>query len=410
MAEIALISAKQSRLQALAEHGDKAAARALALSKEPTQLLSTIQIGITAIGVLNGIIGASVFSAPLTDFLLSVGVPVSIAQSAATGVVVFTVTYFTIVVGELVPKRLAQINAVGISRVIAPPLAALARISKPLVYLLSVSTDLLLRMFGVQQQDEDDLTEEDIQAVILEGTRRGLIEQQEQEILRNVFRLDDRQITSLMTPRSEIIYLDRRDSLDQWLSIVSQSDHSRFPICIGGFEQLLGVISAKNLLKLQQVADKEAGIKQAIKAPVYVPETLSGMKLLEQFRESAVQLVFVVDEYGEVLGIVTIQDLLEALTGAFTPKDPEDVWAKQRKDGSWLLDGLIPIPELKDRLGLKAVPEERRGRYHTLGGMMLWLMGKLPKAGEVVIWEDWQFEIVDVDGNRIDKVLATKQS
>jgi putative hemolysin len=227
-------------------------------------------------------------------------------------------------------------------------------------------------------------------------------------MVRNVFRLDDRQIASLMTPRSEIVCLDIEQPLEESLEKLIASDHSRFPVCQSGMHEVLGVITAKRLLKQRLKGEVPEKVIEQLHPAVYVPESLTGMKLLEQFRESGVQMVFVVDEYGEILGLITLQDLLEALAGEFKPRDPEDVWAVQREDGSWLLDGLIPIPELKDRLDLKAVPEEEKGRYHTLSGMMMWLIGKVPRTGDITEWQGWRLEVVDLDGNRIDKVMASR--
>jgi len=407
MSEIALVTARKSRLQRLAEDGDKSAGIAIHLGEDPTHFLSTIQIGITAIGILNGIVGESALAGPLADLLHRAGLNARTSSIGATTIVVVTVTYFTIVVGELVPKRIAQFNAEGIARLMARPISLLAQFSRPFVYLLSLSTDGLLRLMGKKELSSANLTEEDIHAMLVEGSQAGVIEKQEHDMVRNVFRLDDRQIASLMTPRSEIVYLDIEQPLDSSLENLIASNHSRYPVCRGGMHDVLGVISAKRLLK-QNLIGESIDITEYLLPAVYVPESLTGMKLLEQFRESGVQMVFVIDEYGEILGLVTIQDLLEALTGEFKPRDPEDVWAVQREDGSWLLDGLIPIPELKDRLDLKSVPEEEKGRYNTLGGMMMWLVGKLPRTSDVTRWEGWRLEVIDLDGNRIDKVLASR--
>jgi putative hemolysin len=260
---------------------------------------------------------------------------------------------------------------------------------------------------GKKELSSANLTEEDIHAMLVEGSQSGLIERQEHEMVRNVFRLDDRQISSLMTPRSEIVYFDIEQPLEGNLENLMSSDHSRYPVCRGGMHDTIGIITAKRLLK-QRIKGESTNIEDYLQPAIFVPETLTGMKLLEQFRESGVQMVFVVDEYGEILGLVTLQDVLEALTGEFKSRDPEDVWATQRQDGSWLLDGLIPVPELKDRLDLKGVPEEHKGRYNTLSGMMMWLIGSLPRAGDVAEWEGWRLEVVDLDGNRVDKVLASR--
>mgnify|MGYP005749449079 FL=1 len=408
MSEIALVSARRSRLQRLAEDGDGASRVAMTLGDDPTRFLSTIQIGITAIGILNGIVGEAVLAAPLALAFQDMGLSIDASAPLATLIVVVTITYFSIVIGELVPKRLAQINPEGIARLIARPVALLATLSRPFVVALSVSTETLLRLLVGKQTAASSLTEEDIHAVLSEGSESGVIEQQEHAMVRNVFRLDERQIASLMTPRSEIMALDLDKPLEQSLQMLVDSDHSRFPVCHGSLDQIVGVISTKRLLRYQMRAGAES-IDHYIKPAVFVPESLTGMKLLDQFRQSGVQMVFVIDEYGEVLGLITLQDVLEALTGEFQPRDPEDVWAVQRQDGSWLLDGLIPVPELKDRLGMRNVPAEEKGVYNTLSGMLMWITERVPRTGDVLEWDDWRFEVVDMDGNRIDKVLASRR-
>lgn len=410
MSEIALVTARRSRLQKMAEEGDRSAAVAIRLGEEPTQFLSTVQIGITAIGILNGIVGEAALAGPLALMLQNAGLESGTSSAVATTVVVAGITYFSIVAGELVPKRIAQFNAEGIARSMARPIALLACLSRPFVYLLSVSTDALLRLVGKTELSSANLTEEDIHAILTEGSQAGVIEKHEHDMVRNVFRLDDRQIPSLMTPRSDIVFLDITQPLDGFLDTVVASDHSRFPVCRGGLHEVLGVISAKRLLKQRLKNEPAEKLTGYLLPAVYVPESLTGMKLLEQFRESGVQMVFVVDEYGDISGLITLQDLLEALTGKFRPRDPDEMWAVQRDDGSWLLDGLIPVSELKDRLDLKTVPDEAKVRYHTLSGMMMWLFGRLPRTGDVAEWQGWQLEVVDLDGKRIDKVLASRIS
>ncbi|HSN23272.1 MAG TPA: hemolysin family protein [Methylomicrobium sp.] len=370
MSEIALVTARKNRLQRLAEDGDKSAVIAMRLGEDPTQFLSTVQIGITAIGILNGIVGEAALAGPLAEILRGFGLDEKSSAISATTIVVVGITYFSIVVGELVPKRIAQFNAEGIARLMAGPISVLAKLSRPFVYLLSVSTDGILHLMGKKELSSANLTEEDIHSMLAEGSQAGLIEKQEHEMVRNVFRLDDRQIASLMTPRSEIIYLDIEQPLEGNLENLMNSDHSRYPVCRGGIHDTVGIITAKRLLK-QRMKGESTNIQEYLQPAIFVPESLTGMKLLEQFRESGVQMVFVVDEYGEILGLITLQDVLEALTGEFKSRDPEDVWAVQREDGSWLLDGLIPIQELKDRLDLRSVPEEQKGRYNTLSGMMM---------------------------------------
>jgi putative hemolysin len=407
MAEIALLTARQNRLQAFARRGDQAAAVALQLCKEPTRFLSTVQVGITSIGILNGIVGQAVLARPLASVLQKFGLGAETSTLGATALVVIGLTYLTIVIGELVPKRLAQKSPERIARFMARPIAALASLSRPFVWLLSASTERILQLLGSVESGSSALTEDDIHAMLREGWRVGLIEHEEHAMVRNVFQLDERQIASLMTPRSDMVYLDLEEPLDDALAELVKSNHSRFLVCQGGLNDVLGIITAKRLLRLHITGATEA-IRQNLQPVIYVPESLTGMNLLQQFRESGVQMVVVVDEYGEILGLITLQDVLEALAGEFRPRDPEDVWAVMREDGSWLLDGLIPVPELKDRLGLRHVPAEDTARYNTLAGMLMWLIGKIPRTGDIAQWEQWRFEVVDIDGHRIDKVLASR--
>jgi putative hemolysin len=408
MSEIALVTARKARLQKLIDEGDSGAAAAVKLGEDPTRFLSTIQIGITSIGVLNGIVGEAALAAPMAMWLMSLGVPDAYASFAATGIVVLTITYFSIVVGELVPKRIGQSYPETFARLVARPINFLALATKPFVILLSASTRALLRLMGVKETKGTPVTEEEIHAMLVEGTSAGVIESHEHTMVRNVFRLDDRQIGSLMVPRADIVCLDIDDSFEDNLRHIEESDHARFPVVQGGIENILGVINARQWLT-SALKDKSQSLReQALQAPLYVPETITGMELLDNFRLSDVHMAFVIDEYGEVQGIITLQDLIEAITGEFQPRDPETSWAVQREDGSWLLDGHIPVPELKDRLGLEEVPEEERGRYHTLSGMIMLLTGTLPKVADAVEWEGWKLEIVDMDGRAIDKVLAMR--
>ncbi len=408
MSEIALVTARKARLQKLIDEGDSSAAAAVKLGEDPTRFLSTIQIGITSIGVLNGIVGEAALAEPLSHWLVSLGVSQSYASFGATALVVVTITYFSIVVGELVPKRIGQSYPETFARLVARPINFLALATKPFVILLSTSTRAILRLMGVKETKGTPVTEEEIHAMLVEGTSAGVIESHEHTMVRNVFRLDDRQIGSLMVPRADIVCLDVDDSFEDNLRHIEESDHARFPVVQGGIENILGVINARQWLA-RALKDKSQSLRdQALQSPLYVPETITGMELLDNFRLSDVHMAFVIDEYGEVQGIITLQDLIEAITGEFQPRDPETSWAVQREDGSWLLDGHIPVPELKDRLGLEEVPEEERGRYHTLSGMIMLLTGALPKEADAVKWEGWKLEIVDMDGRAIDKVLATR--
>ncbi len=406
MSEIALVAARKARLMKLAADGDSSAAVALKLGEDPTKFLSTIQIGITSIGILNGIVGEAVLAAPLAEWLKSLGVDSATASIGATAGVVIVITYVSIVIGELVPKRIGQLNPEAIARLVARPMVTLSFLTRPFVLLLSWSTHTILRIMGVRMVNNSGVTEEEIHAMLEEGSESGVIEQHQHEMVRNVFRLDDRQLGSLMIPRSDLVYIDVRKPAQENIQLMIESEHSRFPVCDGGLDNLLGVVHAKQAFACLAKGEQPDFTAQ-LHHCVYVPETLTGMELLEQFRASGMQMAFVIDEYGELEGIVTLQDVLEAVTGEFTPNNADDAWAVQRHDGSWLLDGAIPIPEMKDRLTLKSVPEEDKGRFHTVSGMIMLLLGRVPSTSDRVQWDGWMFEVVDMDDKRIDKVLAT---
>jgi len=394
----------------MVEAGDNGAQAAMDLHDNPTKFLSTVQIGITSISILNGIVGDAAFSEPFAHWLhgtFSIGDRA--AAISATAMVVVVITFLTIIFGELVPKRVGQMYPETVARLVAQPMNALSLIARPFVRLLTWCTEATLHVLGVRGAPDRSVTEEEIAASLEEGLDAGVIEAQEHQMVRNVFRLDDRQVGSMMIPRAEIAWLDTTSSAEDVLRLISDEEHSRYPVCRGGLDEVLGVISAQSLLR-QVMQGRALNLSEPLQPAVFVPETLSGMELLDHFRASSAQIVFVVDEYGEVQGMITVRDVLEAITGEFTtPKDGES-WAVQRDDGSWLFDGLIPVPELKDRLALKELPEEDRGRYNTLAGMVMLLLGRLPHTADAVEWEGWRFEVVDLDGKRVDKVLARAMS
>ena len=406
MSEIALLTARKNRLQKLAEEGKSSAAVALRLGEDPTTFLSTIQVGITSIGILNGIVGQSVFAGPVSGWLARLGLAPQTAAFVAIIAVVVLVTYVSIVVGELVPKRIGQISPEAIACSVAKPIRLLSILSRPFVWLLSSSTSGLVRVLGIGRDGLDSVTEDELQAMLKEGSETGVIEEQQHTMFRNIFQLDDRLAGSLMVPRSDVVFLDTSLPMDDNLKRVAESEHTRFPVCEGGLDRLVGFVRG-NQLMAQVLKGKIPEWANCLQPCTFVPETLTGLELLEEFQEGAIDIAFVMDEYGEFQGIVTLHDLLEAVTGEFRQVNPEDSWAIRREDGSWLLDGSIPIPEMMDRLDLSRVPELEKGHYNTLAGMFMLLLEKLPKEGDHVSWEGWRFEVVDMDGNRIDKVLAS---
>jgi len=420
MAEMALSSSRKARLLALEEAGAAGARAALDLMEQPTRFLSTVQIGITSIGVLNGIVGEAAFSQGLAQTLIAWGWSPWAAAWVATGVVVTAITIITIIFGELVPKRIAQLHPETVARWCAPVMLALARVARPMVYLLSAATAGVLTLMRIDTRGGPSVTEEEITASLDQGVDAGLIELHEHQMVKNVFHLDERSLTSMMVPRADIEWLDARTTVAQALAQVGQGGaHSWYPVCRDGLDHVLGVVSVGQLLG--PALDRQALMETLAQPVPFVPETLTGLDLLAQFRRPSLgedtspgwrdhsrgRLSLVVDEYGVVQGMVTPRDVLEAITGELLQTSaPEETWATPRIDGSWLLDGLMPISELKARLGLTDLPHEDKGRYNTVAGLVLVLAGRLPRTGERFEGMHWSFEVVDMDGRRIDKVLA----
>ncbi|HEX2544771.1 MAG TPA: hemolysin family protein [Ramlibacter sp.] len=404
MSEMALATTRRGRLAALAEEGDGGARAALKLLDEPTQFLSTVQVGITSIGVINGIIGEAAFSGGLAQWLQGVGVPPRAAPVTATAIVVAIITYVTIIFGELVPKRIGQLYPETVARFAARPMRWLSKAAGPFVKLLSASTQAILKLLAIDTSARA-VTEEEIAHSLEEGVEAGVIEEHEHQMVRNVFHLDDRPLTSMMVPRTDIRWIEASLSVREALRGAGEGEaHSWYPVCRGSLDDVVGVLSVTKLIQLG-VDDAGPVEPHAIPA-LFVPETLTGMELLAQFRLQAARLVFVVDEYGVVQGLITPHDLLEAITGELQPAEHTDAWATQREDGSWLLDGMMPVSELKARLEIRDLPEEDKGRYNTLAGLLMAVSGRLPGTGERIDCGDWVFEVVDLDGRRIDKVLA----
>ncbi len=409
MSEMALSSSRKARLSAMAESGDKGAEAALSLLDNPTQFLSSVQVGITSIGMLNGIIGEAAFSGGLSVWIQSWGVPLRAADISATALVVAVITYITIVFGELVPKRIGQLYPETAARLVALPMMWVASGAKPFVRLLSFSTQAVLKLLRIDNSAGRAVTEEEITASLVEGVDAGLIEEHEHQMVQNVFLLDDRLLTSLMLPRSDIEWLDAASTLAEAIEKAGATGHSWYPVCRGSLDEVVGVLSVARLLALRGQLDAAAidRIGAYTVPAVFVPETLTGMELLEQFRAQSTRMVFVVDEYGVVQGLVTPLDMLEAITGELQPGAQVDAWATQRDDGSWLIDGVMPVSELKARLDIKELPEEDKGRYNTVAGLLQSVSGRLLMTADKVDCAGWRFEVIDLDGKRIDKVMAS---
>lgn len=409
MSELALASSRKARLVAMAESGDKGAMAALALLDNPTQFLSSVQVGITSIGMVNAILGEAAFSDGVSTWLQRWGVALGAAEVSATVIVVTAITFITIVFGELVPKRIGQLYPELVARHVSRPMTYVASGAKPFVRLLSFSTHAVLKLLRIDNAAGRAVTEEEIVASLEEGVDAGVIEEHEHQMVQNVFRLDERPLTSLMVPRTDMEWMEASHTVAQCLQMAKSSagkgSHSWYPVCRSSLDEVVGVISVGRLLELG--ADLPGPVEPHVLPAAFLPETLSGMELLEQFRAKSGRIVFVVDEYGVVQGLMTPRDLLEAITGELQPGAQADAWATQREDGSWLLDGLMPVNELKLRLDIKDLPEEERGRYNTVAGLLMSVSGRMLATAERIECAGWVFEVVDLDGKRIDKVLAT---
>lgn len=409
MSELALTASRKVRLQTMADAGDKGAQAAQALLENPTQFLSAVQVGVTSIGMLNGIVGEAAFSDGVAHWLQAV-LPIShrASELSATALVVTLITFVTILFGELVPKRIGQLYPEPVARVLARPMTWFASGAKPFVRLLSVCTHGMLKLLRIDATDNRVVTEAEISASLEEGVDAGIIEQHEHQMVRNVFGLDDRPLTSIMLPRADIEWMDASATVAQCLEQASatggKGTHSWYPVCRGSLDQVVGKISVARLLELGPA--HEGSIESIAEPAPFVPETLSGMELIEQFRTTSVRMVFVVDEYGVVQGMITPLDLLEAITGELKPDAQTEAWAQQHADGSWTLDGLMPVGELKARLDIDELPQEDRGRYNTLAGLLMAVTGELPVVGARIDCAQWRFEVTEVEGKRIDKVLA----
>jgi len=405
--EMAVVSARQARLQGRADAGDAGAAAALALAEKPDRFLSTVQIGITLIGILAGTFGGSTVSETVGGWLD--GIPGVGRYSGAIGVtvVVLVITYLSLVVGELVPKRIALQRPEAIAASIARPMNGLSRIASPAVDLLSVSSNALMRLLRSKESDEPPVTEEEIGLLLRQGAQAGVFEVHEPGLIEAVFRLGDAKVSEVMTPRHRVIFLDLEDDDAANRARMAESPHSHFPVCSGNPDDIRGIVSVKAIWSRALAGDSTALADVMIPA-LFVPESLPALKALELFKPAPVAMALVIDEYGGTVGLVSLHDLLEAIVGDVGPEhDAEDQEAVRRADGSWLLDGALQVNEVNDLLAEAVIPDEDAA-YQTLGGFLMTRLGRIPSPGESLVWRGWTFEIVDMDGNRVDKVMATR--
>lgn len=408
MAEIAVVSARKVRLRQRAEEGHKGAAVALQLAADPNRFFSTVQVGITLIGTLAGVFGGAALAEPLGAWLARFPRLAPFAQPLGFGVVVVLIAYLSLVLGELAPKRLALAYAESIAEATAPLMRFLGRLAYPAERLLTYSTRFVFRVIGIKPPAETPITEEEIKGLIRMGAAAGVIEPAEKEMAINVFRLADRRVKTVMTPRTDLVWIDLDEPEAESWRKMRESGFTYFPAYRGRPDQMLGLLSVKDLWG-RMINGQDVNRETALIQPLLLHENLPALKALEYFRQADVRVALVVDEFGGIQGLVTQNDLLETLVGDVrSGSGPEEPPAIQREDGSWLLDGLLPVDELKHRLGLKDLPEEDRG-YHTVGGLMMSAMGRIPRATDHFLYEGWRFEILDMDGRRVDKILVRKE-
>ncbi|MFO1070170.1 MAG: hemolysin family protein [Geminicoccaceae bacterium] len=404
MSELAVVSARRARLQQLADSGRAGAKAALALQAEPTRFLSTVQVGITLIGVLAGAYSSATLAHLLAAALVDSGMAARLADTVALAVVVVAITYLSLVLGELVPKRLALGDAAGIASRVALPMRVLSLVGAPLVWILEGSTNAILRLLGIRTDQRAEVTEEEIRTLIAEGAEAGVLHRAEQDMIEGVMRLADRPVRAVMTPRVEVAWLDIEAPVEEVRDTIARSGHSRFLVGRGGLDELVGVVQTKDLA-IALLRGQSTDLGPLVREPIIVPESTPVLRLLERFRTAPVHLAVVVDEYGSLEGIVTPRDILTAIAGALPEGLEEDnPDAVRRDDGSWLVDGRMGTDEVERTLGVAGIADD--GSYTTLAGFMLARMGRLPKAGDWFRWEGHRFEVVDMDGRRIDKVLV----
>ncbi|MBX3386953.1 MAG: HlyC/CorC family transporter [Phycisphaeraceae bacterium] len=411
MTEAALISSRRARLEAMSARGSRGALRALALTDNPTRFLSTVQVGITLIGIGAGALGEKSIADQIEPLVRDLPLIGRYSGTTSSIIMVVILTYFSLILGELVPKRLALANPEGVSSVMAAPMNLIARLVRPLVALLSTSTDLLVRLFPARASASEAHAEAEVKALLASGAQQGVFHESEQRIVERVFRLSDQTARSLMVPRTEIDWLRADDPVGRVRVAVATSSHSHFPVCKGqgGLDDLIGVVHVKDLVKSGLITD-DVNVGQIARPPMFVPENTPALELLERFRQSREHIVFVADEHGTLEGLVTLNDVVTAIIGEVSRHDDDDdPMVVRRSESSFLLDGLLGVDELRRVMGLNdddELPKQEEG-YETLGGLVMTFLGRIPATGDVFTWNRYRFEVVDMDRKRVDKVMLT---
>lgn len=408
MSELAVVSARKPRLQQMAENGSRGAANALKLAESPGQFLSTVQVGITLVGIFTGALGGATLARALSVQLAKVSALAAYADPLAFGVVVVALTYLSLVLGELVPKRLALFNAEGVAARIAPLLAWLAKVARPFVHILNTSTEAILRLLGRDAPPEPSVTEEEVRLMLSEATEQGVFEPIEEVIVDQVFRLADRKVGALITPRTEMEWLDINASFEEQREQITKSGRSRYPVADGQLDKILGIVLAKDLLA-QSLAGEPLDLAAIMRPALFVPESMPALLVVERFKQTHSKIALVIDEYGGVEGLVTVDDIMGAIVGEIPdPEDLDEPDVIQRSDGTWLVDGLYDIEDFQAFFDLDALPEATEGYYQTVGGFVMAGLGRVPKPGDTFDWGGLQLEVMDMDGRRVDKVLVKK--
>ncbi|MGZ7210231.1 MAG: hemolysin family protein, partial [Methanobacterium sp.] len=399
--------ARKIKLQLMANEGDKRAETAIDLIDDPNNFLSTIQIFITLISIFAGTFGGATIAQRLDTYLIEINFFQPYTGLISVVIVVLLITYFTLILGELVPKRVAIDNSESIAVVVARPVQILSRIITPVVYFLSVSMNFVLRLLRVKEPEEEEVAEDQIKLLIEEGTRTGEFEKAEEEMINRIFELDERRINTLMTPKTDIVWIDANESEEEIQKRIFESKHSILPVSEGFLDNFLGVIQIKDIIKTCSIEDK-LDIRNYLREPLIVPENSYALNVLKQFKKTAedVHIAIVVDEYGDIEGLITLYDILESIVGDLPTT--EDTKAVQRSDGSWLIDGSINIDDFKPIFNIEKLPNEENGDYHTLAGFIITYLGRMPQTEEIFTWNGLQFEILDMDGYHIDKILVSK--
>jgi putative hemolysin len=407
MSETAIVSARKARLQQLADEGDGRAQNALSLANNPNRFLATVQIGITLIGILTGVFGGATITQHLAVLLSDIPLLAPYANVAAGLVVVTLLTYFTLIIGELAPKRLALNSAERISSTVAGPMTLLARLTWPLVRFLGISTDAVLRLLRVQPSGEPSVTAEEIMVMVEQGADAGLFERSEQDLIERVLALDERRVDSFMTPRNKIVALEITATSDEVRDRLLTSQHSRFPVVDGDLDHVLGIVRVKDILT-QSLAGQAFDLASLLRPALFLPEVATALETLERFKQESTHVALILDEFGGIQGMITHNDVLEAIVGYDPSQDaPAEPPMVRRADGTWLVDGLTAIDDFEDALELAALREGPNRRYQTIGGLVMSLAGGVPTTGESFTWRGLRFEVVDMDGRRVDKVLVT---